>query len=154
MEVILLDKIHNLGDLGDRVQIRAGYGRNYLIPKGRALPATKENIKVFEERRAELEKRAADSLTAAQGRARNLEGLKVTVYARTAQDNRLYGSVGPHEIADAVSAEGTEVEKSEVRMKETGGAIRETGEYEVTLRLHPDVEVLIELVVASQTANA
>ena len=150
MEVILLEKVHNVGDLGDRVSVKGGYGRNYLIPQGKALPATPTNIEVFEQRRADLEKQATDSLNAAQSRAKRLEGMMITVTARTAQENKLYGSVGPHEIAEAVSAQGTEVEKSEVRLP-TGGTIRETGEYEVSLRLHPDVEVLITLVVEAES---
>lgn len=151
MEVILLEKVHNLGDLGERVSVKGGYGRNYLIPKGRALPATPSNIEIFEQRRAELEKQAADSLSAAQSRAKKLEGMKITVAARTAQENKLYGSVGPHEIADAISAEGVEVEKSEVLLP-TGGTIREIGEYEISVQLHPDVEVPIVLVVEAQSA--
>lgn len=151
MEVILLEKIHNVGDLGDRVSVKGGYGRNYLIPKGMALPATASNIKVFEQRRAELEKQATESFNAAQSRAKRLEGMTVTVAARTAQENKLYGSVGPHEIADAVSARGEPVERSEVRLA-AGGPIRETGEYEVSLLLHPDVEVQITLVVEPEAA--
>src|SRR5690625_4216483 len=152
MEVILLSKVHNLGDLGDRVQVKGGYGRNYLMPQGKALPATKANIQDFEARRAELEKQAGDSLAAARSRGERLEGLTVAVTARTSQDNKLYGSVGPQEVADAINHQGLEVEKREVRFKETGGAIHETGEYEVSLRLHPDVEVSITLLVEAETA--
>ena|SRR5699024_4994154 len=152
MEVILLSKVHNLGDLGDRVQVKGGFGRNYLMPQGKALPATKANIQVFEERRAELEKQAGDSLNAARSRAERLEGLTVTVAARASHDNKLYGSVGPQEVADAIQHLGMEVEKKEVRLKETGGTIHETGEYEASLRLHADVEVSITLLVEAEVA--
>lgn len=152
MEVILLSKVYNLGDLGDRVQVKGGFGRNYLMPQGKALPATKANIQVFEERRVELEKQASNSLSAAKSRAERLEGLTVTVAARAAHDSKLYGSVGPQEVADAITHQGLDVEKSEVRFKETGGAIRETGEYEISLRLHPDVELPVTLLVEAETA--
>jgi len=138
MNVILLEKVANLGGLGDTVKVRAGYGRNYLIPQGKAKPATPENIAYFESQRAELERRAAEELAAAQARAEHIEGLEaVTIAANAGDEGKLFGSVGPQDIADALTAAGVEVERHEVRMPE--GPIRAVGEYSVEVHLHADV---------------
>ncbi len=150
MEVILLEKIKNLGDLGDRVKVRPGYGRNYLIPQGKAVPATPENIKRFEERRAELERQAAEARAAAEARREKLEGLEVTIPARAGQEGKLFGSVGTQDIAEAVTAAaGIEVERREVLMPE--GPIRQTGEYEIELQLHSDVSAMVRIVVVPES---
>ncbi len=150
MEVILLEKIKNLGDLGDRVKVRPGYGRNYLIPQGKAVPATPENIKRFEERRAELERAAVEARAAAEARREKLEGLEVTIAARAGQEGKLFGSVGTQDIAEAVSAAaGIEVERREVLMPE--GPIRQTGEYEIELQLHSDVSAVVRILVVPES---
>lgn len=143
MNVILLEKIHKLGDLGDQVKVKPGFGRNYLVPYGKAVPATKENIKAFEERRAELEKAAAERLKAAQARAEKLDGSTVTVQAKAGEEGKLFGSISGRDVAEAVSANGTDVEKNEVLLPE--GPLRMTGEYEITLQLHTDVQATIQL---------
>lgn len=149
MEVILLEKVENLGNLGDKVKVRAGYGRNYLLPHGKATTATPENIKAFEERRAELEKAAADSLAEANARKEKIEGATVTIKAKAGDEGKLFGSVGAGEVADAVSqAAGVEVEKREVRMP--SGPMRSVGEYEVELHLHTDVNVAVTVVVEAE----
>lgn len=152
MNVILLEKRRNLGDLGDTVTVAAGYGRNFLIPTGKAVPATKENIKHFEERRAELEAKAAEVLAAAQARADKLAGLEVTITANAGDEGKLFGSVGTSDIAEAVVAEGVELEKKEVRMPE--GAIRQTGEFTFEVHLHPEVEASIKVVVVGEYDEA
>lgn len=146
MNVILLEKVANLGNLGDQVKVKAGYGRNYLIPFGKAVPATATNIADFEVRRAELEKASADKLTAAQGRATALGELEITITANAGDEGKLFGSIGTRDIADAISTSGEVVEKSEVRLPE--GAIREVGEYDVTVQLHTDVTVDVRIIVA------
>ncbi|MDX1606420.1 MAG: 50S ribosomal protein L9 [Candidatus Competibacterales bacterium] len=143
MEVILLQRVDNLGQLGDQVKVKPGYARNYLIPKGKAAEATKENIARFEARRAELEKAAADAMASAKTRAAQLEGTVVTIPANTASEGRLFGSVGPAEIAEAVTAGGVEIAKREVQMPE--GPIRVVGEYDVVVRLHSDIEQTIRV---------
>ncbi|HET8850492.1 MAG: 50S ribosomal protein L9 [Marinobacter sp. 34-60-7] len=148
MEVILLEKVANLGSLGDKVKVKSGYGRNFLLPYGKAVPATADNVKAFEARRAELEKAAADKLAAAQARAEALEGASVTISSKAGEEGKLFGSIGVRDIADAVSANGTAIEKSEVRLPE--GPIRVTGEYEIELQLHTDVEVTIKLAVVAE----
>jgi len=149
MQVILLSKVENLGGLGDMVKVRPGYARNYLIPYGKAKPATKENIAEFEARRAELERLAAEQLAAAQERAAKLEGQSVTVTSKVGAEGKLFGSVGTAEIAEAVSAQtGVKVEKREVRLLE--GAFRTTGEFEVTLHLHSDVDATLTVVVVGE----
>jgi len=145
MQVILLENIGNLGGLGDTVEVKPGYGRNFLIPKGKAVPATKENIAEFEARRAELEKAAAEALAAAQARGEKLAEVGVvTITANAGDEGKLFGSVGTRDIADAVTAAGCEIDKSEVRLPE--GALRETGEYVVAVQVHP--EVMIDVTVA------
>ena len=148
MEVILLKKVDNLGGLGDKVKVRAGYGRNFLIPQGLAKPATPENIAEFEARRADLEKAAADALAAAQARKEKLEGLVVTITSKSGGEGKLFGSVGTVDIADAVVAAGQELERREVRMPE--GPIRVAGEHEVELHLHADVNATIKVVIIGE----
>ncbi|MDY6798736.1 MAG: 50S ribosomal protein L9 [Pseudomonadota bacterium] len=148
MEVILLEKVANLGSLGDKVKVKAGYGRNFLLPYGKAVAATEDNLKAFEERRAELEKAAADKLAAAQARAEQLEGQSFTISSKAGEEGKLFGSIGVRDIADAITAAGTNVEKSEVRLPE--GPLRVTGEYEIELQLHSDVTVTITLAVVAE----
>jgi large subunit ribosomal protein L9 len=141
MEVILLEKIHKLGDLGDKVKVRAGYGRNYLIPQKRAVPATPENVEKFEGQRAELEAAQSDLQAAAQRRVETMGDLSVTISAKVGTEGKLYGSIGTVEIAAAVCATGNELEKREVRLPD--GPLREIGEHRVTVHLHADVEASI-----------
>jgi large subunit ribosomal protein L9 len=148
MNVILLERLSNLGDIGDEVAVRPGFARNYLIPNGKAVRATTENRAVFEERRADLEKAASDQLTAAQARAAKLEGLELTIVVKAGEEGKLYGSVGTQDIADKVSESGTEVSRSEVRMPE--GVIRSTGDYEIDLQLHSDVVTTIKVSVVPE----
>ena len=149
MQVILLETIKNLGDLGSVVNVRPGYGRNFLIPQGKALPATKNNLAEVEERRAELEKQAAELLSAAEARAEKLAEATITVGAKSGDEGKLFGSVGTANIADAISEQtGVAVEKAEVKLPL--GAIRQTGEYEIDLSLHADVTVTIKLTVVPQ----
>lgn len=143
MDVILLKKVDNLGNLGDRVQVRSGYGRNYLIPSGHAVPATEENIKAFEERRAELEQQADEFLAAAQARKAQLEQLTIAIARKAGDEGRLFGSVGAGDIAKAVQESGVELGKNEVRLPQ--GPYRAVGEYEVELHLHSDVNATLRL---------
>lgn len=145
MELILLEKVQNLGNLGDRVKVKSGYGRNFLVPSGKAVPATENNIARFEARRAELELAAKDRLTSAQARNAALSGVVVTLSANASDEGKLYGSIGPREIADALAQLGHEVSKSEVILGE--GPIRTTGEFNVTLNLHADIETSIKVIV-------
>lgn len=149
MEVILLEKVTNLGDLGDRVRVRPGHARNYLLPEGKARRATPENIRYFEERRAELERQARDRLEAARRRAEQLAGLAVTIYAKTGDEGRLFGSVNAQDIADAVTSAGVEVTRNEVRLPH--GPLRETGECEVQLHLHTDVDATVQVNVIAES---
>ena len=148
MEVILLEKIANLGNLGDRVTIKSGYGRNYLIPQGKAAMATAAKIKEFEERRAELEKQAAEKLAAATARGEAISKLNVTIAHKTGDEGRLFGSVGTHNIAEAVTAAGVKVEKHEVRMP--NGVIRQVGEYDIAINLHTDVVVTLPIKIVAE----
>ncbi len=149
MEVILLENNRNLGELGDKVNVKAGYGRNFLIPQGKAVPATADNVKYFEERRAELEKAAADKLAAAQSRADQLAELgSVTTPAKSGDEGKLFGSVGTKDIADAITAAGVEVVKAEVLLPL--GAIRNTGDYEIDLQIHADVTSTIKVSVVPE----
>jgi large subunit ribosomal protein L9 len=145
MQVILLEKIDNLGRLGDMVKVKPGYARNYLIPKGKATVATPENIAKFELRRAELEQRAAGEIAAARDRAAKLEGQTIKITANAGPEGKLFGSIGTLDIAEACTALGVEVERSEVRMPE--GPIRVLGSHEVELHLHSDVNVWLTVVV-------
>lgn len=138
MEVILLENISNLGTLGDKVDVKAGYGRNFLIPQGKAVPATAGNVADFEARRADLEAAAAEVLAAAQARGESLEGLDaIVIPANAGDEGKLFGSIGTRDIAEAITAGGVAVDKSEVRLPE--GALRELGEYEIAIQVHGDV---------------
>lgn len=148
MDLILLEKVQNLGDLGDLVKVKSGYGRNFLVPQGKAAPATKENLAYFETRRAELEAAEKGKLGEAETRAAALIDLVVEMQANASDEGNLYGSIGPREIADAVSDLGHELEKAEVIMGE--GPIRAVGEFEVLVQLHADVEFLIKVIVRSE----
>ena len=148
MEVILLQKVENLGNLGDKVKVRAGYGRNFLIPQGKAKPATAKNVEEFEKRRAELEKLANEQLTHAQERKSGLEGKVITINSKAGQEGKLFGSVGTVDIADALTASGVKVERKEVRMPQ--GPIRAAGEHKVEIHLHSDVNVEITVNVVAE----
>jgi large subunit ribosomal protein L9 len=148
MDVILLEKIANLGVLGDRVTVKPGYARNYLIPKGKATEATAANITRFEARRVELEQKAATALTTASHRAEVLNELVVTLSAKAGNEGRLFGSVGAADIAEAVSAAGIELRKQEIRLPQ--GAIRQVGEYDVPIQLHGDVKTHIRVNVIAE----
>ncbi|TQV81449.1 50S ribosomal protein L9 [Aliikangiella coralliicola] len=148
MKVILLEKIRNLGELGDSVTVANGYGRNYLLPQGKAVPATQDNVEKFEARRAELEKKASDELSAAESRAAKFAELTVTIEAYAGDEGKLFGSVGTRDIADAASAAGVALEKHEVRLP--NGAIRVTGEYDINIHLHTDVDATLKVVIAAQ----
>ncbi len=141
MNVILLEKVQNLGSLGDQVSVKAGYARNFLIPQGKAKPATKENVAEFETMRAELEKAAAAELAVAQGVYENLNGQVVTIESVSGDEGKLFGSVGTQDISDALKASGFEVERRDVRMPD--GAIRHVGTYEIDIQLHSDVVAAI-----------
>ncbi len=148
MEIILLEKIANLGNLGDKVTVRPGYGRNFLIPKGKAVRATAEKLAEFEQRRAELEKKAAADLAAAQARAEAIGKLNVTISQKAGEEGRLYGSVGTKDIADAVTAAGVEVHKHEVRLP--NGPIRQTGDYAITVHVHADLDATLALKIVGE----
>jgi large subunit ribosomal protein L9 len=147
MEIILLEKVQNLGDLGDKVNVKPGFGRNFLIPTGKAVPATESNVAAFEARRAELEKAAAEKLATAQARADKLADLSVTITRKASDEGKLFGSVSNIDVAEAVSAAGVEVSKAEVRMPE--GAIREIGEFDIDIHLHTDIDSTVKVVVAA-----
>lgn len=148
MNVILLERIGNLGDLGEEVVVKPGFARNFLIPQGKAVRATDTNRAEFEQRRAELEKQAAEVLAEGEKRGRELEGMAITIVVKAGEEGKLYGSVGTQDIADAITAKGVEVEKSEVKLPE--GTIRELGEYEIDIQPHSDVMVTIQLSVVAE----
>jgi large subunit ribosomal protein L9 len=148
MEVILLEKIANLGNLGDKVKIKGGYGRNYLVPQGKAVPATAQKIAEFEARRAELEKSAADKLNAAQAHAEKLAKLDVVIAHKAGDEGRLFGSVGTHNIAEAINNAGGSVEKQQIRLPH--GAIRHIGEYDVAISLHSDVTINLPIKIVAE----
>jgi large subunit ribosomal protein L9 len=148
MEIILLEKIENLGSMGDKVNVKPGYGRNYLVPQGKAKAATAENIAEFEARRADLEKAAAEALAAAEARRDQIDGKSVEIVAKAGDEGKLFGSIGTAVIADAVKAAGVEIERNEVRLPE--GAYRQIGEYDVILHLHTDVNATIKLIVSAE----
>lgn len=148
MEIILLEKIENLGVMGDKVNVKPGYGRNYLIPKGKAAPATEANIATFEARRAELEKAAAETLAAAEARRNQLADMSITITAKAGDEGKLFGSIGTADIADAINATGAMVERHEVRLPT--GAFRQVGEYDVELHLHTDVNTTVKLTIAAE----
>lgn len=148
MEVILLEKVANLGALGDKVNVKSGFGRNFLIPYGKAVPATETNLADFEARRAELQAAADAALAAAQQRAEALADFSVTIEANAGEEGKLFGSIGTRDIADAITAAGHEVKKSEVIM--SSGVIRELGSYEIALSLHSDVSATVNVVVQAE----
>jgi large subunit ribosomal protein L9 len=143
MNVILLENVENLGSIGDLVKVKPGYGRNYLLPQGKAALATPENMKEIEARRAELEKAAAEELAAAKTRAGAIEGMELVIPANAGPEGKLFGSVGPIDIADAFEKVQVEVERSEIRMPE--GPIQELGEFSVGVHLHPEVDVEVSV---------
>ena len=150
MQVILLDKVANLGSLGDQVNVKAGYARNFLVPQGKAVPATKKNVEFFEARRAELEAKLADAQGAANERAEKINALgTVTIASKAGDEGKLFGSIGARDVSDAVTAAGVEVAKSEVRLP--NGVLRTIGEHEVEFQVHSDVTAkLIVNVVAAK----
>jgi large subunit ribosomal protein L9 len=148
MEIILMDKVANLGNLGDVVNVKHGYARNYLIPQGMAKRATKINVAAFEERKVELEKVAAEKLASAQARADKLNGISVKISQKAGVDGRLFGSITNVDIAAALTAQGFEVAKAEVRMPD--GPFKAVGEYSVTLSLHTDVTTDVNVVVVGE----
>ncbi|MBK7659683.1 MAG: 50S ribosomal protein L9 [Betaproteobacteria bacterium] len=148
MQIILMEKVVNLGALGDVVKVKDGYARNFLIPHGKAKRATEANLKEFEGRRAELEKKAADILTTAQDRAAKLEGLAITIARKAGVDGRLFGSVNNADVAEALGAQGIPVSKAEIRMPQ--GPVKHIGEYPLVLQLHTDVLANIVLHVAGE----
>ncbi len=148
MEVILLEKVGKLGSLGDKVAVKAGYGRNFLIPTGKAVPANNANIAEFEARRAELEKAAAEKLAASQARADQLNEKVVTIVSKAGDEGKLFGSIGVRDIADAITAAGVDVAKSEVRLPV--GTLRTVGEFDITIQLHSEVNAIIKLVVVAE----
>jgi large subunit ribosomal protein L9 len=146
MEVILLENISNLGGLGDKVDVKAGFGRNYLIPQGKAVPATESATAEFEARRAELEAAAASSLGGAETRAAAINALGlISIPANAGEEGKLFGSVGTRDIAEAVTAAGCDVDKSEIRLPE--GALRDLGEFEVSVQVHGDVTAMVVIAV-------
>ncbi|SDI68329.1 LSU ribosomal protein L9P [Ferrimonas sediminum] len=148
MEVILLDKIAKLGGLGDKVSVKSGYARNYLLPQGKAVFANAANVAEFEARRADLEKNIADKLAAAQARAEKLAALEgVSIASKAGDEGKLFGSIGTRDIADAITAAGVEVAKSEVRLSE--GALRNTGEYDIVVAVHNEVTATVKLTVVA-----
>jgi len=141
MDIILLEKVENLGGIGDRVKVRSGYGRNFLLPKGKATLATPENIAIFEERRAELERKQAEELASAQGRADRIKGLTLQIAANAGPEGKLFGSLGTIDIAEACTAAGAPVERSEVRLPD--GPLKSLGEHEIEIHVQSDVNVMI-----------
>jgi large subunit ribosomal protein L9 len=148
MDIILLQKVANLGNIGDRVKVKSGYGRNFLLPKGKATLATPENVAKFEARRAEFEKTARAELESAQSRAKKLEGYKLTLTAKAGGEGKLFGSIGTSDIAEGLKKGGFEIERSEVRLPH--GPIRLAGEHTVQVHLHTDVTVDLPVVIVGE----
>jgi large subunit ribosomal protein L9 len=149
MQIILLDKVSNLGGLGDNVAVKSGYARNFLFPQGKAVPATKANIEKFETRRAELEAKLATELAASTDRAAKLAALgEVTIASKAGDEGKLFGSVGTRDIADAITEAGVKVSKAEVKLP--NGTLRETGEYDIDLQLHAEVIATVKVVVIAE----
>ena len=149
MQVILLDKVANLGSLGDQVNVKSGYARNYLVPQGKAVPATKKNVEYFEARRAELEAKLAGVLAAAEARAAQINGLgSVTIASKAGDEGKLFGSIGTRDISDAVTAAGVAVAKSEVRLPD--GVLRNVGEFEVSFQVHSEVFAKLNVIVVAE----
>ena len=148
MEVILLEKVGKLGTVGDKVDVKAGFGRNYLIPQGKAIAATEKNVAEFEARRSELEAAASEKKSSAEARAAQLAELTVTITANAGDEGKLFGSIGARDIAEAISAAGVAVAKAEVKLPE--GTLREVGEYEIDIQLHVDVTQVVKLAVIAE----
>ena len=148
MEVILLDKVANLGSLGDRVKVRSGYARNYLLPQGKATLATAANVAKFEARRAELEKVVRENLTGAEQRKAGFEGFKLTITAKAGSEGKLFGSIGTTDIAEAATAAGQKLARSEVRMP--NGPLRSVGEHVVSVHLHTDIDVDLPITILAE----
>ncbi|WP_146909366.1 50S ribosomal protein L9 [Arenimonas daejeonensis] len=148
MQLILLQKVVNLGGLGDKVNVKPGYGRNFLIPYGKAVPATQANIAAFEAKRAEYEAKANQVLADAEARKAKLEGASVTITANSSTEGKLFGSVGPRDIAEAFTAAGFPLEKNEVTLGE--GPLRRTGEFDIEVRLHADVHTTVKVLVEAE----
>ncbi|WMQ74474.1 MAG: 50S ribosomal protein L9 [Sodalis sp.] len=150
MRVILLDKVTNLGGVGDQVNVKAGYARNFLVPQGKAVPATKKNVEYFEARRAELRAKLADVQAEAEARAAKINELgSVTIASKAGDEGKLFGSIGTRDIADAITAAGVNVEKSEVRLP--SGALRTTGDHDVSIQVHRNVFVTLNVVIVPET---
>lgn len=152
MEVILLEKIHNLGDLGEQVKVKSGYARNFLLPQSKAVTATAANVKKFEARRAELEKAAAEIRAKAEARAKSLQNIVLAISAKAGDEGKLFGSIGTKDLADAFAAVGAEVHKSEIHLP--NGPMRQVGEYEVNIQLHSDVSLDVKVVISSEGSAA
>ena len=148
MEVILLEKVGKLGTVGDKVDVKAGFGRNYLIPQGKAIVASAKNLEEFEARRSELEAAADAKKSAAEARAESLNELVVTIKANAGDEGKLFGSIGSRDIAEAITAAGVEVAKAEVKLPE--GTLREVGEYDIDLQLHFDVTQQVKIVIEAE----
>ena len=148
MEVILLEKVENLGNLGDKVRVRSGYARNFLLPQGKAKFATEANIAEFEARRAELEKMAAEALATAEARRDKFEAANISITALVGGEGKLFGSIGPADIAEAAQAAGLDLEKREVRMPD--GPLRAAGEFEIALQLHTDVKATLKVTITAE----
>jgi large subunit ribosomal protein L9 len=148
MEVILLQKVANLGNIGDRVKVRSGYGRNFLLPQGKATLATADNVARFEARRAELEKAAREHLVSATERAEAMKDFKLTIHAKAGTEGKLFGSIGTADIAEECQKAGFKVERSEVRMP--NGPLRAVGEHLVSLHLHADVDVPVQVTIVAE----
>jgi large subunit ribosomal protein L9 len=148
MDVILLEKVANLGNLGDRVAVRSGYARNFLLPKGKATLATPSNVVKFEARRAELEKVQREQLSGAEARKAAFEGFKLTITAKAGSEGKLFGSIGTSDIAEAATAAGQKLSRSEVRMP--NGPLRSVGEHVVSVHLHTDINVDLPVVILAE----
>ncbi len=149
MQVILLQKVQNVGELGETVDVKSGFARNYLIPQGMAAAATPENVAAFEERRAELERQQAEALATAQARAESLSGMAVTIARKAGEEGKLFGSVGTQDIAEAITEAGVLVEKHEVRLPE--GPLRQTGDYQIDIHLYSGVTVTVGVTVTPES---
>ena len=148
MEVILLESVQKLGELGDKVTVKSGYGRNFLIPQKKAVPATAENLQQFEERRADLEAVAGDKLSIAKNRAEKVDELSITITTKAGEEGKLFGSITVRDVAEACEAAGVKLEKSEVRLPD--GPVRELGEFEINIHLHPEVDAVLKLAVVAE----
>lgn len=148
MEVILLDKVGKMGGLGDQVKVKAGYGRNYLIPQGKAVPATAENVAAFESRRKELEAQAQQRLNEATARAEQLAAVSINLTMMAGDEGKLFGSIGTRDLAEAITAAGVSVDKSEVKLPD--GALRQTGEYQVDIQVHPEVLATVAVTISPE----